>query len=192
MALKPFSTIPQNLRDWTRYLQSVTVEADSALTAVSAQTADLAENATNAVNAAIADLATLATSAASADDAALLGGELPSYYRNADNINAGTLADARIPSTIARDTEVAAAVTSHEALADAHPVYAREASAATITGAWAYSTPFTLPSYTVAGVPSAATYTAGLIYVSNESGGATLAFSNGVNWLRVQDRVIIS
>jgi hypothetical protein len=48
-----------------------------------------------------------------------------------------------------------------------------------------------LPSYTVAGAPSAAV--AGrLIYVSNESGGATLAFSDGTNWRRVQDIAIIS
>lgn len=48
-----------------------------------------------------------------------------------------------------------------------------------------------LRSYTVAGVPSAAT--AGvMIYVSNESGGAVPAFSDGTNWRRVTDRAIIS
>ncbi len=46
-------------------------------------------------------------------------------------------------------------------------------------------------SYTVAGLPSAAT-ASGLIYVSNETGGATLAFSDGTNWRRVQDRAIVS
>jgi hypothetical protein len=50
---------------------------------------------------------------------------------------------------------------------------------------------FQLRSYTVAGLPSAAT--AGqLIYVSNESGGATPAFSDGTNWRRVADRAIVS
>lgn len=48
-----------------------------------------------------------------------------------------------------------------------------------------------VPSYTVAGAPSAAT-AAGIIYVSNESGGAVLAFSDGTNWRRVTDRAIIS
>lgn len=192
MALRPPISMWKDIRDLSRWCKEVEVEADTALTAVTAQTAALATNATNAVNAAIADLATLATSAASADDAALLNGQPASFYLNADNINAGTLADARIPSTIARDTEVAAAVTAHEALADAHPVYAREASAATISGAWVYSTPFTLPSYTVAGVPAAATYTAGLAYISNESGGAVVAFSDGTNWRRLTDRAIIS
>ena len=47
-------------------------------------------------------------------------------------------------------------------------------------------------TYTVAGVPSAASYPRGIIYVSNETGGATLAFSDGTNWRRVQDRAIVS
>lgn len=49
------------------------------------------------------------------------------------------------------------------------------------------------PSYTVAGVPSASTCGAGAtIYVSNEAGGAVLAFSDGTNWKRVTDRATIS
>ncbi len=50
-----------------------------------------------------------------------------------------------------------------------------------------------VPSYTVAGVPSASTLGAGsIIYVSNELGGATLAFSDGTNWKRVSDLAIVS
>jgi hypothetical protein len=46
-------------------------------------------------------------------------------------------------------------------------------------------------SYTVTTLPSAAT--AGqMIYISNESGGAVLAFSDGTNWRRVTDRAIVS
>lgn len=53
--------------------------------------------------------------------------------------------------------------------------------------------PVRMPSYTVAGVPSAATAGAGaMIYVSNESGGAVIAFSDATNWRRVTDRAIIS
>lgn len=49
------------------------------------------------------------------------------------------------------------------------------------------------PSYTVAGVPSASTLGAGsTIYVSDESGGAVLAFSDGTDWRRVTDRAVIS
>lgn len=47
-----------------------------------------------------------------------------------------------------------------------------------------------LPIYTVATVPDVSE--ARMIYVSDESGGATIAFSDGSNWLRVQDRAAIS
>lgn len=50
-----------------------------------------------------------------------------------------------------------------------------------------------LSSYAVAGVPSASTHGAGaMIYVSNESGGAVVAFSDGSVWRRCTDRAIIS
>ena len=47
-------------------------------------------------------------------------------------------------------------------------------------------------TYTVITLPSAATYPRGVVYVSNEAGGATLAFSDGTNWRRVQDRAVVS
>ena len=49
-----------------------------------------------------------------------------------------------------------------------------------------------IPSFTVAGVPSASAYPRSLIYVSNEAGGATIAFSDGTNWRRVQDLAVVS
>jgi hypothetical protein len=50
-----------------------------------------------------------------------------------------------------------------------------------------------LVSYTVAGVPSAATAGAGsMIYVSDETGGATMAFSDGTNWKRCSDLATVS
>jgi len=55
-----------------------------------------------------------------------------------------------------------------------------------------FNGPVVLQSYTVAGVPAAASYTGGMIYVSNETGGAIPAFSDGTNWRRVTDRAIIS
>jgi hypothetical protein len=45
-------------------------------------------------------------------------------------------------------------------------------------------------SYTVATLPTGVT--TGLIYVSDETGGATLAFYNGSNWVRVQDLATVS
>lgn len=50
---------------------------------------------------------------------------------------------------------------------------------------------YLLPSYTVAGLPTAAN-NGGFIYVTNESGGAVPAFSDGVNWRRVTDRAIVT
>ena len=60
--------------------------------------------------------------------------------------------------------------------------------------------PVGMKGYTVASLPSAASYAdnttgtefSSLIYVVNETGGATLAFSDGTNWRRVQDRAIVS
>lgn len=48
-----------------------------------------------------------------------------------------------------------------------------------------------MPSSTVAALPSAAA--AGLwIYVTDETGGAVPAFSDGANWRRVTDRAVVS
>lgn len=51
---------------------------------------------------------------------------------------------------------------------------------------------FQAKTYTVSTVPTASSYPRGVIYVSNETGGATLAFSDGTNWRRVQDRAVVS
>ena len=57
--------------------------------------------------------------------------------------------------------------------------------------------PFLIRGYTVADAPDAAEWSDGidysaLVYISDETGGATLAFSDGTDWRRVQDRTIIS
>lgn len=49
-----------------------------------------------------------------------------------------------------------------------------------------------LPTHTVAGLPTPSLNTRGVIWVSDETGGATMAFSDGTNWRRVQDRAIVS
>ena len=49
-----------------------------------------------------------------------------------------------------------------------------------------------LPAYTVATVPDATLNESKMIYVTDETGGKTPAFSNSVNWLRFRDSVIIS
>ena len=49
----------------------------------------------------------------------------------------------------------------------------------------------TLPSHTVATLPTAMNVS-GLIFVSDESGGAVPAFSDGINFRRMTDRAIVS
>ena len=51
--------------------------------------------------------------------------------------------------------------------------------------------PVCIASYAVAGLPSAA-QPGQLIHVSNESGGAVIAFSDGSNWRCVTDRAVVS
>ncbi len=49
-----------------------------------------------------------------------------------------------------------------------------------------------LTNYTVATVPTASDWERRIIYISDESGGAVPAFSDGTNWRRITDRNIIS
>lgn len=49
-----------------------------------------------------------------------------------------------------------------------------------------------LGSFTVSTVPSAGASAGSLIYVVNEAGGATIAFSDGTSWRRIHDRQVIS
>ena len=52
--------------------------------------------------------------------------------------------------------------------------------------------PVVLPSHLKTAMPTAATYIGGLIYVTNEVGGAVPAFSDGTDWRRVTDRAVVS
>lgn len=47
-------------------------------------------------------------------------------------------------------------------------------------------------SYTVATIPAAAAGAGQLIYIADEAGGATLAFSDGTDWRRTTDRAVVS
>jgi hypothetical protein len=49
-----------------------------------------------------------------------------------------------------------------------------------------------LPSSTVALLPDPELYEGRIIYVSNEAGGAVIAFSDGTDWRRVTDRAVVS
>ena len=52
--------------------------------------------------------------------------------------------------------------------------------------------PQRVPKFAKANLPPAADNTGGIVYVSDEAGGSTLAFSDGTDWRRVQDRAIVS
>lgn len=77
-------------------------------------------------------------------------------------------------------------------ISDAGTMASQNSNNVTITGGAISGVIPILNSYTVATLPSAATYAQGLIYVSDEAGGATVAFSDGTDWRRVQDRAIVS
>lgn len=55
-----------------------------------------------------------------------------------------------------------------------------------------FDAPVMLQRFTVAELPGAANWTGGMVYVSNEVGGAVPAYSDGVSWRRVTDRAIVS
>ncbi len=82
-------------------------------------------------------------------------------------------------STTAIDADVSTALTGASSL---------EARVSTLETA----APNSFPSYTVAGAPAAAGHAGKTILVSDESGGAVLAFSDGTDWRRVTDRAVIS
>jgi hypothetical protein len=60
-----------------------------------------------------------------------------------------------------------------------------------LTGKLVPTLPVILPTYTVVGVPSAATYARGLIYVSDGTSNKRLAISDGSNW-RFPDGNVVS
>jgi hypothetical protein len=52
--------------------------------------------------------------------------------------------------------------------------------------------PVVFSSYAKASLPTASSYTGGMVYVTDDAGGAVPAFSDGTNWRRVTDRAIIA
>jgi molybdopterin converting factor small subunit len=52
--------------------------------------------------------------------------------------------------------------------------------------------PVKLKSYQKANVPPPAIHRGSIVFIPDESGGAALAFSDGANWRRVQDRAVVA
>lgn len=65
------------------------------------------------------------------------------------------------------------------------------AGGASVTGSISATTRVNYPSFTVATLPAVGS-AGGNIYVSDESGGAQPAFSDGTNWRRYTDRAVVS
>jgi hypothetical protein len=61
-----------------------------------------------------------------------------------------------------------------------------------VVGSIKASQPIIFPSYTVGTLPTGASYTGGMAYVTDEADGPTMAFYDGTNWRRVQDRAVVS
>lgn len=59
-------------------------------------------------------------------------------------------------------------------------------------GSEAMTGPLVTATYTVATLPAVATYPGGLIFVSDETGGPTIAYSDGTDWRRVYDNAVVS
>lgn len=173
LQLRPFISVPQTLREWTRWISESAlsgVVATENIEDASVTLVKLAPVATNTVlgraTAGTGDVEALAcTSAGRAllDDADASAQRTTLGLGTAAVVNTGT-SGATIPLLNGANTWSAAQTLS------APPV---------------------VPSYTVAGVPSASP--AGqLAYISDESGGAVLAFSDATNWRRVTDRAVIT
>lgn len=62
----------------------------------------------------------------------------------------------------------------------------------TFEQATSFLQPVKLPSYTVATLPTASQYTRAQIWVSDETGGASPAYSDGTNWKRYSDGATVS
>jgi hypothetical protein len=75
---------------------------------------------------------------------------------------------------------LADAVTGHVGIGTTSPVVALDVDGAV-----------RVKSYTVAGLPSAGVGAGQIVYFSNETGRAVLAFSDGSSWRRVTDRAVV-
>jgi hypothetical protein len=104
--------------------------------------------------------------------------------RNADNLTSGTVADARIPATIARDADVAQAVSDHESAADPHPVYTTAGEANAV--AWSAGP----PAVAFASLPAASGAT-GAIYQITDANN-TLWRSDGTRWRPAGGRQVLA
>lgn len=134
MPLDPPRQPPKNQADWDRWARDVKVMP----TGESVGTDQLVDNAvTGAKLRESAALSVIGNPTASPADPQDIGASADGQYlrRAGGGLSFGTIADADIPANIARDTEVAAAVSAHEAAVDPHPQYTTAAETAAAVSA---------------------------------------------------------
>lgn len=145
MALPTFREIPRDLADWDRFFRSVPVTPDPNTVSDS----ELQNNAVTTPKVADSAITTPKLSDASVTDVKLRNsggctviGRSPNtsgnpsdiaidtnnkfLVRRAGQLTGDTLQDSDIPASIARDTEVATAISDHVALPDPHAQYQQE------------------------------------------------------------------
>lgn len=115
--------------------------------------------------------------------------EIKTAYESNSNTNAFTDAEQTKLSGIE------AGATADQTQAEILAAWVAEASIAIAdlivrNGSVPFTGPPVLPTYTVATLPTATA--GGLIYVSDETGGATVAFADGTDWRRMQDRAVVT
>jgi hypothetical protein len=132
--VKPFSSVPQTLREWTQYFTSVEVIPDDDSTGADQIQDDSVTNPKlrNSAGTSVIGRAS-GTTGDPADIVASSNGE---YLRRSGGVlGFGGIADADLPATIARDTEVTTAITNHKAESDPHPGYSTAAETAAAVSA---------------------------------------------------------
>jgi len=171
--LRPFVAIPQTLREWERWIRGALIDGAIGTTQIE-------------------DGAVTPSKLANVAADTLLG-----------RATAGTGPVETIPCTAAGralldDANVAAQRTTLELgtaaqfdVGTSGGTVPRNDTANTWAEPQTHAKPPVVPSYTVAGMPSASP-AAQLAYFINESGGPVLAFSDGTDWRRVTDRAVVT
>lgn len=124
--------IPKNNAEWDRLFRSIEVETDDDTVSTDSIQDNAVTNTKLRNSSALSVIGRAANSSGDPGDISA-GSDNQFLARRVGTLVFAGLVDADIPLTIARDTEVTAAVAAHEGLSDPHPGYALE-STATFTG----------------------------------------------------------
>ena len=163
--LKPFSILPTDIRQWTKYLQDALDSVEQNLTTSDISDLTAAGQALITAATVAAQRTALGLGTAATQDTGTSGAKVP--LLNAAN----TWSAAQTFGSVSATSMTATTISATNATFAHAPV---------------------LPTYSVSALPSAAGYARGLIYVNDETGGAVVAFSDGTDWRRVTDRAVVS